>query len=912
MTTAVARPTAVRRKVQLWLAEQDSCDVIALRARPHWEDDPVLTVEEARVRVVPCPTPLAARAALRERASGEKLVLLTDQPEDKLGDSVLAHLSRQTVRSIDRWDLVSQVFGATRLDPALVQTGRWVADALIDHAPLEGWPAPPGEVITREHALRHLVSQLLELDQNEIDLAGLLQWTTRPSQLLRFTALPEPVVAGISAAVVEFAGPGAEPVMAAVQADQGADVIPLGLLIGGLWARNRAQADPEVLVARARLEPRFGGLRFTERQAHPYRDAAEAWIDRALSDRDGEPLARQLLDRAEEIAATVPPMPHLLRSSPFLPSGLAGRISAFAQAVRSAVPTGPVADRALVVKAQDALAELVAHRTVDPHRVATAQMAVRLLRWLSTDDGPAPATLYEAVHRHVQQDGWVDRARLDVFAGDPGADQGLAEAYRRLHQAVMARRARHDQQFATRLAEATSAEADPGALLRVEDVLERVVRPILDAGQRVLLLVLDGMGMAAATELAESVGRTWPWLELTPDGGARTGVLAALPTVTEVSRCSLLSGRIAAGGQAEEQAAFQQRFPGAVLLHKRHLRTGAGAAVDEEVRAALADPRTSLVAAVINTIDDELDRSTPGTAVWDLHSLGDVRHLLALASDRVVVVVSDHGHVVDYGTDATTGRSPLADNRWRPATEPAMDGEVLVSGSRVLVPPSRQSELGSAVDTDRAVLAWREELRYGPRKAGYHGGAAPAEVVIPLLVFSRGQEEAVPGWRGAPAAGPEWWREPVRDEPAPSPQAPRVSTRRGTPRQPELGPALFEVPEAPVVPQPTPSTSDRPPGLVAALLASEVYRQRRGSRAPLPDDRVAALLEALLAGGGRATMDTLSARAGIPAHRITGTVTALRRLLQVEGYPVIEIDPDGRTVKLNEPLLREQFMLGGM
>lgn len=97
--------------------------------------------------------------------------------------------------------------------------------------------------------------------------------------------------------------------------------------------------------------------------------------------------------------------------------------------------------------------------------------------------------------------------------------------------------------------------------------------------------------------------------------------------------------------------------------------------------------------------------------------------------------------------------------------------------------------------------------------------------------------------------------------------------------------------------------------LVRALLGSEVYSQRRRTRADLPDERVAAMVTVLLDGGGRATMETLAARAGVPAHRIAGTVTALRRLLQVEGYPVIEVDADGHTVKLDEALLREQFGL---
>jgi hypothetical protein len=98
-------------------------------------------------------------------------------------------------------------------------------------------------------------------------------------------------------------------------------------------------------------------------------------------------------------------------------------------------------------------------------------------------------------------------------------------------------------------------------------------------------------------------------------------------------------------------------------------------------------------------------------------------------------------------------------------------------------------------------------------------------------------------------------------------------------------------------------------GLVDALLASDVYAQRRGTRAPLADERVGALVGALLAGGGRATLDTLAVRAGIPAYRITGTVTALRKLLQVEGYPVITFDPDGQTVLLNKELMVEQFHL---
>ena len=518
-------------------------------------------------------------------------------------------------------------------------------------------------------------------------------------------------------------------------------------------------------------------------------------------------------------------------------------------------------------------------------------MAVRLLRWLSTKDSGTPLTLLDAVHRQVRDDAWVDRARLDIFAGS--TDPQVTQAYARLHQAVDERRRRHDEQFATQLAEATAGDIAPGALLRVEDVLERVVRPILDHQQRVLMLVLDGMSTAAATELADAVLRSGAWLELTPGGGPRTGVLAALPTVTEVSRCSLLSGKIAVGRQTDECAALTSRFPQSMLLHKAALRAGAGAAFDSEVVAAVQDAFVPLVVAVVNTIDDALDRSDPGTIVWGTETVHAVRDLLSLAQNRVVVLVSDHGHVVDRGPEATTRASSSTENRWRPADPPAGEGEILLTGPRV------------ALGDGAVVLPWREELRYGPRKAGYHGGVSPAEAVIPLIVLSAHKDDAVPDWAPAPVASPCWWREPL-SAPALPPVTPAAPTTvRRTKRKLDGESRLFD--DAP--PSQPPTVADDRSTLVETLLASQIFAQRYDRRTMATKDRIRALLAVLVAGNGRASMETLAADAGVPAQRIGGSVTALRKLLQVEGYPVIEIDADGHTVKLDVELLIEQFQL---
>ncbi|NMO57590.1 BREX-2 system phosphatase PglZ [Actinoplanes sp. TBRC 11911] len=885
----VAQPAAIRRKVEAWLSDQDDdAPALALRGEPVWKEEQTLTIGGTPVRIVPCRTPLAARAALLDRNDGERVVLLTELSDNDLGDGLLAHLSKHHVRTVQPWDVVVEMFEASAIDPSLAGLGRWVADALIDHVPADEWPPAPSAVLTRDHALRSLVAELFGLDRNEIDSAGFMEWSTDAGRVLRLSKLAPEVIAGLTKYLADTAGPAVVPIMAAARAGNGVDAVPLGLLSGVLWpGPTGTAAATAVAVSRARLEPWFGGMKLEEAQATAFAAAAEAWVDRVMGGGEAGAEANRMLARAETIAADVEATP-LLGGSALLPSGFVHRLRDVAAAVRMAVPTTGVTAESGIAAAQKALARLSEHRGGDLDRLKTMQMAVRLLRWLATPD-PEPATLYDALQRQVHDDGWADRARLDVFAGD--ADPQTAEALHLLHQAVDARRARHDRRFADLLAAATQGEQDPGRLILVEDVLDRVVQPILDQGRQVLLLVMDGMSMAAATELAESLTRAATWTELTLDGGPRVGVLAALPTITEVSRCSLFSGRIAVGSQNAELQAFRERYPTGVLLHKSKLRGQAGVAIAPDVATALADSSTPLVAAVVNTIDDALDRSEPGTAVWGSDTIPGVRDLLTLAAGRVVVIVSDHGHVVDRGLEAVYRPSPSSENRWRPADPPPADGEMLYRGSRV------------AKGDGAVVLPWREELRYGPRKAGYHGGASQAEVVIPLLVLTDGDDSAISGWGAAPVPSPAWWRESLAVE---TPTA--APAKRSPSRKPKAQTeSLFDL-EAPA-PAKTADIAKPADDFVAGLLASDVYKQRRDPRAPLPDERAAALLRTLVANGDRATMDTLAARAQIPAGRILGVVTALRKILQVEGYPVLTVDPDGVTVKLDRGLLIDQFHL---
>jgi hypothetical protein len=98
------------------------------------------------------------------------------------------------------------------------------------------------------------------------------------------------------------------------------------------------------------------------------------------------------------------------------------------------------------------------------------------------------------------------------------------------------------------------------------------------------------------------------------------------------------------------------------------------------------------------------------------------------------------------------------------------------------------------------------------------------------------------------------------------------------------------------------------------LIGSTAYTSRRRSlagRHPVDDTVVVTIIDTLAARGGRAHRDTLAAQLGIAAYAIGGLLTSLRRVLNVDGYPVLDTDPDRVTAVLDVALLREQFGLGG-
>ena len=95
------------------------------------------------------------------------------------------------------------------------------------------------------------------------------------------------------------------------------------------------------------------------------------------------------------------------------------------------------------------------------------------------------------------------------------------------------------------------------------------------------------------------------------------------------------------------------------------------------------------------------------------------------------------------------------------------------------------------------------------------------------------------------------------------------------------------------------------------LLISPVFvHQAEAGRAGCPAaDRIRGVLAALDERGGTVLRQALAQKLGESELRMPGLVAALRRILNVDGYPVLSVDDASGSVVLNRQLLEVQFEL---
>ncbi len=84
--------------------------------------------------------------------------------------------------------------------------------------------------------------------------------------------------------------------------------------------------------------------------------------------------------------------------------------------------------------------------------------------------------------------------------------------------------------------------------------------------------------------------------------------------------------------------------------------------------------------------------------------------------------------------------------------------------------------------------------------------------------------------------------------------------------------------------------------------------QRQFLRRAPDDASIAVLIDGLAQSGGRLTITEAASIAEESPVRMSGYLAQVTRLLNVDGYPVLQTTDGGRTVELNVPLLRQQFL----
>ncbi|MEU4270805.1 BREX-2 system phosphatase PglZ [Streptomyces sp. NPDC026092] len=837
---------------------------------------------------------------LADSEADRVLVVTSDVSATALGWDLRAHAVGRRSLAVDRAEIVKQLFGAADLDPRMIREA-WLLDALIEAEPADGW-LRDGSVLTRDAAVKALVGERLGLGRTagglslDLDTNTLLAWSRTTAGPARFRELAASERGGLTDWLSGVIGAAAPTLLALIADGRGQDAMALGVL-GSVLSAPDAPAGTSFALGGL-----FGSSLRSVDDLPPFTSSVigtlARWIGEAEANSASGAEARQrvyaVLERADQLADEAG-LGQALRVDPLLPSGLKARLRDLATAL-------DVSSQ----EAEAALDHVLAHQLARLHPAScnAACMAVRVVRWL---DGPEPAvaSVGQAVSEHFAQWAWVDRALAVLAEGDPLGESVVGQAYHRLIGKARARRTAIDEQFAARLSGwtlAASTQAPAGALL-IEDVLATLAVPLAGAGKTAaapLVLVLDGMSAAIAAQLGDEIDRR-VWTEIVPaPQGARAArrqaAVSMLPSVTTISRASLLAGTATSGKQPAESKGFaalwQRHRRTGTLFHKGQIGGVEGHRLAPELLDALAGD--GVVGVVLNTIDDALDHGQEGErTVWRLK---DISHLLDLLNaargyGRPVLLVSDHGHVIDR---TPQGRGPVKaagvqSARWRMGT--ADEGEVELSGPRVLA------------DGGSIVAPWREDIRYTPRKAGYHGGASIAEVTVPVITLVPSQELLPTGWVVLPPeqSVPSWW-EPRTEAAAAAEPEPSVSRRGRRPKETQVGEGLFAA--ADVAPESV-TLGDR-------IVRTQRYQAQKAFVRRAPEAKVvAAVIDALAEAGGRLTPDAVAASATAATGRSQRNpeifVTVVQRLLNVEGYGVINLVDAGRTVELNVPLLHEQF-----
>jgi hypothetical protein len=863
--------------------------VVALRHTGAWPGPDTLSVNGEEHVVIPCISDLQIREALGQLEGNNSAgILLCDMDQATVGEDVLARLVRRRIHHPQNDETLRGLFSARNVD-ARILASRPLVNALISGT---GYSPAPGGTLDLQFAWKALLKMRLGFEVSEISFAELLRWTTIPSGRTALLEMPSDLRSELARWLAPNYGESPRHLLHVLESELGADLVALGLLLGLLLDAERGGVA-DVHAAAARLEQYFGDETVNDATRQTWHQASASLFGKLAETEVFQAQGIiQNLDRLIE-RIRLQTWAHLSNHSL---AGLEQRLTTAGKAISQA---GDAMSDGQVAAARVALENVAQHCLAGDHnaRVRRLQMGLRLVLWLRNNNLPASsATLSQLIDYYSTEGGFIDWARTLVIESDPNPQ--IKDALRSIMESVEVRWRSFQQQFVERLQQWSAQGSDLKNVVCIEEVLWTVVAPV--ARQHpALLIVLDGMSQAVFRELVSDLMRR-NWVELAaPATDTPRAVLAAIPSVTEISRRALLSGQLPIPTQGTEKSDFggsdrlREQVGGEAkpqLFLKGDLLDTGRMGLSGPVLQAIANNRCRLVGVVVNAVDDSLGSADQTSYSWGLDQVAPLHELMRMASEagRVVILTSDHGHVLDEGSQVV--RQPLPDtgDRYRLPGGELSEGEMEFRGSRVRAATGSESVI--------ALAALRR--RYQGKRRGYHGGVCPAEMVVTCVVLRSSNSIVPETWEDLPPYEPEWWS--MRGGVS------AVATAAVEKSSPIRRPAAQKQPDLFAKPVEAPSGTA---AWIEHLVVSPTYQEqaRAAVRGTPPTEQFKRFLLLLDQRNGRIQRGHLAQQLGMPLIRVDGLIQNYRRLLNVDGYDVLSYDQLSETIVLNVELLKSQF-----
>lgn len=486
----------------------------------------------------------------------------------------------------------------------------------------------------------------------------------------------------------------------------------------------------------ARLAPNWGGLnalrgRLVGTRQTPEAEAMAGVMALAVAALEllPRPQMKALVEAAERDLTGVLPVESYVR---WFPKTLSGEIDRLAK--RLAEGHLPSADRITELRSH-----LFAADQAERLNALEKMIAVVAGRRQQTNAVAGLKEAHEGVSAWAEWYGQhgspIDLAALELMRSHGQGAELTAAATRVLHN-HWAWRDDLNRMFAERyLAGYEDALHDRNGAFGTHHILRWAVRPLLEAGQRVLLVIVDGMSFPDFWHLAG----LWASAKKPAYPSQVHPALALLPSVTSVSRRAIFLDKLPTDRLDDEDAYEQKARTSEVealtqSLHGQAARLYNKSNLDvEQLLQDLQSRTLACIALIVNGIDDDLKNSATSVRLSDLRDLEPLDSAVqtALDADWAVLITADHGHT--WHRDKKLRRGPQAQGGGERFAPLAQGGGVPDGAVATADPNIVRMQSGQKVALLTASGAY---FGQNPRR-GYHGGASLEEVIVPRVLLTR-------------------------------------------------------------------------------------------------------------------------------------------------------------------------------